>query len=139
MGDFTADDKEEFRQTIFYAAEKIGYQALADKFKVSPGTIGRWIDGKSIPPKSVRSNIQERTIALLQKANEEADKKEFSSFITEALKKVSAEEIARVYGDEVATTTVARWANGYASPHPRIRKLLMQLIQEKLLKNKTAG
>ncbi len=137
MGDKTIDDKEEFRQAIFYAAEKIGYQALADEFFVSIGTIRRWINGKSIPAKLVRNKLKERAVVLLQKANEETEKKEFSSFISEALKKVSAEEIVRVCGDEVATTTVARWANGSASPHPRIRKLFTQLIQE-LLQNKRA-
>lgn len=136
MGDYTFNNEEMFRQAIFYAAEKIGKQALADKFKVSPETIQRWIDGKSVPPKSSRDNLQAKAIALLRKTNEEINKKEFSSFISEALKKVSARDIAGLC--ETCIGTVSRWANGYSSPHPRIRKFLMQLIQEKLLQNKKA-
>jgi len=75
MGDFTEDDKEEFRQAIFYAAEKVGYQVLADEFKVSPGTIQRWINngGKYLAEHS-RRIIKERATALLKKANEESKK-----------------------------------------------------------------
>lgn len=63
-------------------------------------------------------------------------KEEFSSFISEALKKVSARDIAGLC--KTCIGTVSRWANGHSSPHPRIRKLLIQLIKEKLLKNKKA-
>lgn len=63
-------------------------------------------------------------------------REEFSSFITGALKKTSAREIANLC--DICISTVSRWASGCSSPHPKIRKLIIQLIQEKLL-NKTAG
>lgn len=134
MGDFTVDDKEEFRQAIFYATQKIGHQALADEFKVSPGTIQRWIDGKSIPPKFSRDNIQKRAVALLQKANEETEKEEFRKTVAEAAEKIGFMAIASQF--EVAISTVKRWINGTANPLPRIRKEITRYLKEQLQSKK---
>ncbi len=134
MGDFTVDDKEFFRQAIFYTVQKIGIQTLADELKVSPGTIGRWIGGKSMPPKFSRNNIQERAVALLRKANEETEKEEFCDTVAKAVEKIGFVAIATQF--EVAVSTVKRWINGTANPLPRMRREITRYLKEHLQSKK---
>lgn len=135
MGDFTEDDKEYFRQTIFYAAEKVGYQALADEFKVSPGTIGRWIGGRSMPPESVRKNIQERVIALLKETNEKQKKEDFKKLVSKASVKLGPHAVCELFS--VSISTVRRWMAGTHWIHPLMMDGATQALRN-LLETKKA-
>lgn len=56
-------NKEPFSMILDFYLECGGsYEKLADEFKVSVATIGRWIEGKSLPPQKVREIIMKRIL-----------------------------------------------------------------------------
>ena len=56
-------DKEPFNMILDFYLECGGTcEKLADEFKVSVATIGRWIEGKSLPPQEVRDIIMKRIL-----------------------------------------------------------------------------
>jgi len=66
-------------------------------------------------------------------SNSDATSKEyFSGAVTIALKEYNlpVSEIAKEF--EVADSTVERWANGAAVPHPKIRQLILDYIGKRI-------
>ena len=58
------DDDMFFTEVIKNGLKVFTAQFLADEFKVSQGTIKRWVKGKSLPYVSIRKHIVGRIIKL---------------------------------------------------------------------------
>lgn len=67
---------------------------------------------------------------ILIPVHHKEDKMEFKDFVADALKKKP--ELQRMLANEfrVADSTVLRWANGVANPHPLTKKIIRQYIIE---------
>jgi hypothetical protein len=52
----------------------------------------------------------------------------FSALILETIQSISIQELAAEF--QVADSTILRWANGTAKPHPKLQKLIMAKIKD---------
>ena len=101
---------------------------LADEFRTAVGTITRWANGHSRPARRAEQAI----ISALQGKIYQ----ELRNILTDCLMDnndhltVSFEsELASEF--EVATSTVRRWANGTACPHPRLALMIIKYVKNK--------
>lgn len=65
-------------------------------------------------------------------SHDEASKEYFIAAVNIALNEYKLPALYLAEEFEVAKSTVNRWATGTAVPHPRLRKLILEYIAEKI-------
>lgn len=131
----TPSEKDWFRQLIYEATQKVGEEILAEEFKVSVGTIRRWVAGRSVPPEYSRKVIEGRVGALLKEANEKQKKEYFKELVSEVNAKLGPDAVCDLFS--VSIPTVQRWIAGTHWIHPIMIDNAIVLLRD-LLANKKA-
>ena len=96
-------------------------RTLADEFRTAVGTITRWANGHSHPARQAQEKISR---ALEDKIYIEL-RDTLRYYLTDNLQLELAKEF------EVATSTVRRWANFTAFPHPRLALMIIKYVKSK--------
>ena len=91
---------------------------LADEFRTAVGTITRWANGHSRPARRAQEVILE---SLKSKIYRELQ--DVCSGLTDDFRVKLATSF------EVVVSTVQRWANGTARPHPRLAQMIIKYVK----------
>lgn len=126
MADFARKDTELQRLLRSYLDNHPGTEReLADEFRTAVGTITRWANGHSHPARraeeAIITSLKSKIYAELQNT--------LSTCLTDSLEIELATEF------EVATSTVKRWANGTARPHPRLALMITAYVKSGVKNN----
>ncbi|OGN01373.1 MAG: hypothetical protein A3B91_03725 [Candidatus Yanofskybacteria bacterium RIFCSPHIGHO2_02_FULL_41_29] len=101
---------------------------LADEFRTAVGTITRWANGHSRPAQKAEQAI---VSALQEKIYRELQDTLINHLMdnNDHLTVDFASELASEF--EVAKSTVRRWANGTARPHPRLALMIIGYVKNR--------